>query len=292
MFSRSPVDALYPIVADRISLLARADAAPLVVGICGSQGSGKSTMATALVDGLHAVHGLRAVNFSLDDLYLSKSAREALGRTVHPLLATRGVPGTHDVTLGVTVLESLKNATAESVTSIPLFEKARDNPADLDRWPRYHGRPDVVIFEGWCVGARPQSADELQLPVNELESKEDPEGVWRAYANAQLAGHYQELFEKIDLLLMLDAGTFDHVFAWRRQQEESLAAFLQAEASEDPTARIMSDEQIARFIQHYERITRAILQEMPNRADIHILLSADREVCSFRDHAIPTSDTL
>jgi D-glycerate 3-kinase len=242
------------------------DSRPLVLGICGSQGSGKSTVAQALADDLVG-RGLACAVLSLDDLYLTRAERERLACDVHPLLVTRGPPGTHDVALGMEVLDTLRAGTC---VRLPRFAKAKDDRCDPSAWPEVSGQCDVVIFEGWCVGARPQAPEALAQPLNDLEHCEDADGRWRRFVNEALAGPYQPLFARIDRLVLLQAPGFEVVLDWRQEQEEDLRA-----RSPDAPG-LMSREQIARFIAHYERITRHILVEMPGRADLVVRLDARR----------------
>lgn len=260
---------------DRVETLLRTAMAakagrPFVLGICGAQGSGKSTLADGLAERLTAA-GLRVAVLSLDDLYLTRAARQERARDIHPLLATRGVPGTHDVALGLAVLDRLAQP---GPVSLPRFDKAADTraaqPAMVD------GPVDVVLLEGWCVGARPQDAAALADPVNDLERTRDADGRWRRHVNAALAGDYQRLFGRIDALVMLAAPGFAIVRDWRIEQEESLRRALRAEGR--PTDTTMSDEQVAGFIQFYERLTRHILAEMPGRADLTLHLDERRRV--------------
>lgn len=229
---------------------------PLVVGICGAQGSGKSTLVARLAGRLD-----RAVALSLDDLYLTRAERMALARDVHPLLRTRGVPGTHDVDLGLTVLAALDRGGA---VPLPRFDKATDDRAPEAAWPIAPANTRILLFEGWCVGAQPQPREALAEPVNALERDEDRDGVWRAYVNAMLGGPYRALFDRIDLLILLAAPGWDVVHDWRLEQE---AALRRSGAQGDA---IMTGAEVARFIRHYERLTRHILAEMPDRADIVI----------------------
>lgn len=243
---------------------------PVILGLCGSQGSGKSTLANGLVQRL-AEQGLRAATLSLDDLYLGRAARAELACSVHPLLATRGVPLTHDVALGCEVIDAVR--AGESVR-LPRFDKASDEPLPQSVWESADGPLDLLVFEGWCVGAMPQSDVALAEPVNALERDEDADGSWRRAVNAALGGPYQALFARIDRLVLLAAPDFAIVQSWRSEQEEELRARLIAEGR-DP-ALAMDAAQIARFIQHYERITRAILHDMPARADLTLLLNGRR----------------
>jgi D-glycerate 3-kinase len=243
--------------------LRRARGRTVVLGVCGTQASGKSTISDAMVR-LLAWRGLSAVALSLDDFYLSHEARRRLAAEVHPLLATRGVPGTHDVTLAAATLDGLHGP---GEVTLPAFDKAADDPRPREAWRVAAAPLDVVVFEGWCVGARPQPPAALETPANALEAEEDPDGRWRRYVNDQLAGAYQGLFARLDQLVLLKAPGFDVVLGWRQEQEHKLIA---------RTGRGMSDAEVDRFIRHYERLTRWILEEMPARADLTIPLAADR----------------
>ena len=257
---------LLDLLCQRIPAAAAQHAGLLVVGICGAQGSGKSTLVAALAARLDQ-QGTACAALSLDDLYLSRAERARLGRDVHPLLATRGVPATHDVALGVAVIAALERG---EPAQLPRFDKGRDDRAEDADWPCAPRQTQVLLLEGWCVGAAPQPASALVRPVNALERREDPDLIWRSYANAALAGPYQELFARIDLLILLAAPGWEVVECWRDEQE---AALRHSHAE-----RAMSPATVARFVQHYERLTRWILEEMPGRADITVRLGPHREV--------------
>ena len=237
----------------------------LVLGLNGAQGTGKSTLARLLERLLERVHGLRVALLSLDDLYLTLEERQRRADAIHPLLATRGVPGTHDVSLGVRTLRAFRDG---KPLAIPRFDKSRDERMPVATWPRWDGPCDVVIFEGWCLGARPQRRQELDAPINEVERLEDPTSDWRYYVNRELGGRYQELFAEIDLLVMLRPPDFDRVYAWREQQEARLR-----EAGGGP--EVMSPSAVRRFVMHFERLTRFMWEEMPGRADVVVDLGED-----------------
>lgn len=239
--------------------------APLVVGINGAQGSGKSTLCDFLAWILEEAHGCRVAVFSIDDLYKTRAERERLAREVHPLLVTRGVPGTHDVALGRATLDALRSAEPHTMTPLPRFDKARDEPAPRAHWPRFQGRPDVVLFEGWCVGTPPQREDALREPVNALERDEDPDGRWRRYVNQRLAEDYAELFRELDRLVLLQVPALASVFEWRTLQERKLA-----EAG--PRYQAMEAAALRRFVLHYERLTLHNLDQLPGRADLVLYL--------------------
>lgn len=274
------LDAVERAVLARIPLTARR---PFVLGLCGAQGSGKTTLSETLETRLNTA-GVKTVTLSIDDLYLTRAEREALAIEVHPLLRARGVPGTHDLRLGFAALAALELGRS---ATLPRFDKSRDDRAEPARWDIAEIGTQVLILEGWCVGALPEAPGALENPVNELERDEDSQGVWRRYVNAALAGDYQRLFSRIDFLALLAAPGFEIVQTWRLQQEHALRDRVGAGAP-----GVMDDAQVARFIQHYERLTRHILQEMPGRADLVIALNEDRSArsISFHETARPAHD--
>jgi D-glycerate 3-kinase len=271
-------------LADRICALHDTEKQPIVVGIHGAQGTGKSTLTLFLREILLRHRNRSAANFSLDDIYLTRAERQDLAERVHPLFKTRGVPGTHDVALGQQVLNRLRSAASEYVTPIPAFDKSRDDRVPRDQWPVFGGRAEVILLEGWCLDARPEKDRALAQPMNLLEKNEDPDGVWRSYVNDQLKGEYRQFFDEIDFLVMLEAPSMECVLEWRRLQEQKLANKIR-NAPESGTLRggaqdlrIMTDEEVGRFVMHYERVTRACLAEMPGRADVLINVAEDHSL--------------
>lgn len=256
------------------AIAARSTSTPLIIGISGSQGSGKSTLCRVLEVLLSSEHGLHAATLSLDDLYLTRQERAELARTIHPLFATRGVPGTHDVALGRAVLDGVRAGQAGLV--LPRFDKAQDDRLPEAEWPRLAEPVDVLLFEGWCMAARPQAEPELIRPINRLEAEEDSDGIWRRHVNTALADPYRPLFDAPDLTVMLQAPGFEAVLGWRQLQEAKLRA---------RSGRGMSEAQLARFVMHYERLTRHLLADLPPRADVVIPLAADHTVATPRHAA-------
>lgn len=241
----------------------RYEGRPLIVGINGAQGSGKTTLCHFL-EALLLEHNQRAVTVSLDNLYLTHRERQNLAKACHPLFATRGVPGTHDVALGQSILDTLVDGLP---VGLPRFDKAID-----DRSPEVFevlARNDVILLEGWCVGALPQPDAALAEPANRLEAEEDPEGIWRREVNRRLATDYADFFGRIDTLVMLEVEGFEAVRANRLKQERKLAA-----RRPEGTA-LMDEAALDRFLMHYERLTRWMLDEMPARADIVIKIGPD-----------------
>lgn len=248
-----------------------------VVGINGSQGSGKSTLVAALQRQLRERHGLHAVAVALDDFYRTRAERERLAREVHPLLATRGVPGTHDVALAARVLQRLRALGAGERLRLPRFDKVRDDRAAEPAGAQVEGPVDLVLFEGWCVATPPQDEAALAAPVNALEANEDADGRWRRYVNDRLAGEYRALFERLGPIVFLAVPDFATVFRWRAQQERG-----NARDAGVATSALMDPARLRRFIDHYERLTRHALRVMPARADVVWELGPEHEVLRAR----------
>lgn len=268
------VEAWYAPLAEQLASHHATAGRTLLVGINGSQGSGKSTLASLLAMLLKQFHGLEVIQLSIDDFYLTRKSRRSLAERVHPLLATRGVPGTHDLPLMRETLQRLVKGNGE--VPIPRFDKATDDRCPADQWERVSAPLDLVIIEGWCFGTPAQSEKALLKPVNDLEAREDPDAVWRRYVNRQIAEHYQPIYQMVDLWIMLQSPSFDCVYQWRLEQEQKLADKLELAGDSAPMQnQVMSAQQIARFIQHYQRLTEHTLQHLP--AGVHYLFRLDRQ---------------
>lgn len=253
-------------------LLLQQDEAPVrLVSINGAQGTGKSTLTGFLRIILQAALGKPVAAFSLDDYYLTLSAREQLAKDVHPLLATRGVPGTHDLELLASVIDDLLTGRP---CRVPKFNKAIDDRQDSADWTAYDEPVAMVLFEGWCNHSPVQSAAELADPINELEAVEDPDGTWRRYANDALQRYHQQVFSLADACVMLKSPDFEHVYQWRSLQEDKLRQVTPASEAH----RLMDKSALVRFIQHYERITRHTLAELPEQADYLLPVRPDHSI--------------
>ncbi|WP_339720385.1 kinase [uncultured Paraglaciecola sp.] len=245
------------------------------VGINGSQGSGKSTLSEFLKEYLTETYALNVVVMSLDDFYFSRIERQIIADDVHPLFATRGVPGTHNMSLAKSVLDELKE---QQPTTIPRFNKATDDPHPFSAWTKVTTAVDVVIFEGWCWGVEPQTYQQLKQPVNTFEATEDPNSDWRNHANLQLSLYYQPLYSLMNKWVMLKAPSFADVFAWRLEQEQKLSAATNGQEK----SGIMNEQQILRFIQHYQRLTEHGLSTLPKKCDHVFELNSVRAIIDHK----------
>jgi len=231
---------------------------PPIVGLTGVQGSGKSTLAAQLANAGKA-RGLTVIVLSIDDFYLTRRQRQALGRRVHPLLATRGPPGTHDIALAGATLDALRQFQPGDRLSLPRFDKLGDRRLPPSRWRRVQQRPDLVVFEGWFLKVPPEPDELLDEPLNALERNEDADGRWRRHCNAALAD-YAALWQRLDRLLWLRGPGFEIVPRWRWQQERTLQAA-------HPGRNAMSRAQVERFVLFFERVSRQAERTLAGIAD-------------------------
>ncbi len=238
----------------------------ILVGLSGGQGSGKSTIAKIVKNILKTKYNLKVENFSIDDFYKTYKERKKMSKRVNKLFLTRGVPGTHDITLLRNKLKELKKKNFKT-TIIPRFDKSIDDRLPKRFWLKVKSRPDIIIFEGWCVGSKHSSKKDLLKPINKLEKKFDKNLKWRKRVNFELKKTYRKIFSGIDLLIFLKIPNFNYVFKWRKLQEKKLK--LKAKGK-----KIMSIEQIKNFIMFYERITKKMAKDMTRYAKIVLFLDS------------------
>ena len=256
---------------------------PILVALNGCQGSGKTTVCDFLCCAFEAEYQLQAVALSLDDFYLTSEQRQALASSVNPLLATRGVPGTHDMALLRQTLEQLLDTNRSEPVAIPRFDKSVDDRHPPSNWDFITPPVQIVLLEGWCLGAQAQSSAALSRAINALEETEDADGHWRTYSNTLLGSEFRALYQLVDQWIMLRAPSFECVFEWRREQEQKLAATLPGGQAH----KLMDDDALLRFIQHYERITRQCLESLPEKVNHLFELNRQRQIVAYthRDQA-------
>ena len=235
-----------------------------IIGLSGGQGAGKSTITSILKFILKKKYGLDICIFSIDDFYKTKIERIKMSKKIHPLFLTRGVPGTHDLVLINKTIKKLKEKKFRTVV-IPKFDKSIDDRSKKVKWQKIKKPPHLIIFEGWCIGARQQRNSDLKKSLNLIEKKYDLDLNWRKTVNNYLKNQYKKLFNKLDKLVYLKAPSFDCVFKWRLLQEQKMKLTSK-------NKKIMSKSQIKRFIMFYERITRHMMKDSSKISDLTIFL--------------------
>ena len=138
---------------------------PYFIGLAGGQGTGKTTISSLIRIILTKYFKLNVFRISIDDFYKTRKERINLSKRVHPMLLTRGVPGTHDINMMLNFFRKSKSKKFKRL-KLPTFNKAIDDRYNKKKWYDLKKRPDVIIFEGWCVGAKSVSYTHLTLPTS------------------------------------------------------------------------------------------------------------------------------
>ena len=246
---------------------------PLIIGLAGGQGSGKTTISSILSLILKKYFKLKVFKISIDDFYKTRKQREILSKNKHSLLLTRGVPGTHDIKIMLDFFRKIKTKNFKSL-KLPKFNKANDDRYKKKHWYKLKSRPDVVIFEGWCVGAKPQSLRLLKKPINALEKAYDKNLKWRRFVNLQLKTNYKKLYSQLDSLLYLKVKNFNLLKKWRIKQEEKL--WLKAKSRKN--LKIMNKKEVINFMQTYQRITEQMFKDAPKYSSIIMNLNKNHQI--------------
>ena len=245
-----------------------------IIGLTGGQGSGKSTISNILKLILKENFNLNTVIFSIDDFYKTLQERKVMSKNVSPLFLTRGVPGTHDTKLVLNSIKKLKNLKFKKFM-IPKFDKSIDDRVSRNKWQKINKKPNIVIFEGWCIGADPQKKKDLLVPINTLEKKKDNKRVWRNRVNKELINNYKKIFKLIDKIIFLKVPGFKYVYKWRLLQERKLRITSKGN-------KTMKDLQIKNFIMFYERITKNMLKTLSQKADTVIKIDKKHRLKSIK----------
>ena len=245
-----------------------------IIGLTGGQGSGKSTISQILKIILKEGFNLNTVIFSIDDFYKTLQERKKMSKQINSLFLTRGVPGTHSTSLLLKCLKNFKNKNFKKF-SIPKFDKSIDDRLSKKFWQNIKTKPDVVIFEGWCVGAFPQTNKDLIKPINLLEKEKDKNRTWRNFVNKELKNRYKKIFKLIDLMIFLKIPSFEYVYKWRLLQEKKLKVTSKGK-------KTMSNKQVKNFIMFYERITKHMLKNFSKKAKFIINIDSSHRLKSIK----------
>ena len=245
----------------------------LFLGCSGGQGSGKTTVSKILKIILTKYFRKRVCVISIDDFYKTLKERNFLSKNKHYLLKTRGVPGTHDIDLIYKMLRQINKKKFNKII-LPKFDKSIDDRIKKNQWQKLTKKPDIIILEGWCVGAKAQSDVLLKKPVNDLEKFEDPNLIWRKYVNKLLRTNYKKLFNKMNGIIYLKAPSFSLLKKWRFKQEKKLKFKNRFKKN----LKIMSYLQILRFMMFYQRITLQMFKDLPKAADVILHLNEKHRI--------------
>ena len=248
---------------------------PYFVGLAGGQGTGKTTISSILKIILTKYFKLKVFKVSVDDFYKTRKDRILLSKKIHPMLLTRGVPGTHDINEMLNFFKKIKSKKFKNL-KVPSFNKALDDRSSKKNWQSIKERPDVIIFEGWCVGAKPVSTNSLKKSINSIEKTKDPRLVWRKYVNQQLKSKYKKLYSQLNCLIYLKAKNFSLLKNWRLKQENK----LRLKNKNKNKNKIMNKEDIFNFMKTYQRITENMFKTMPKFASIVMHLNSNHQIKS------------
>ncbi len=248
---------------------------PYIIGLSGGQGTGKTTISSIISIILSKYFKLNVFKISIDDFYKTRKKRFLLSKKVHPSLMVRGVPGTHDISIMLDFFKMIKKKKFKSI-KLPRFNKAIDDRYNKKFWYLVKKRPDVIIFEGWCIGAKAEKNNTLKKSINSLEKLRDQNLIWRRFVNKQLKSKYKQLFDQLNCLLFIRSKNFSLLKKWRIKQEKKLIL----KTKKINNHKIMSDKEIVNFMQTYQRVTQNMFKNVPKYAAIILNLNSDHQIKS------------
>ncbi len=250
---------------------------PYFVGLAGGQGTGKTTISSLIRIILIKYFKLKVFRISIDDFYKTRKERINLSKKIHPMLLTRGVPGTHDVNMMLNFFKKIKRKKFKRFM-LPIFNKAIDDRSEKKDWYDLKIKPDVIIFEGWCVGAKSEKPSSLKKTINSMEKLKDNKQIWRKYVNHQLKSKYKNLYSQLNCLIYLKAKNFTLLQKWRLKQERK----LWLKNKRNSKLKIMSKDDVIDFMQTYQRITQNMFRYMPKYASIILNLNTNHQIQSVQ----------
>ena len=248
---------------------------PYFIGLAGGQGTGKTTISSIIKIILEKYFKLKVFKISIDDFYKTRKERINLSKKIHPMLMTRGVPGTHDIKMMLDFFKKTKLKHFKKM-KLPNFNKAIDDRSPKKKWYNINQQPDIIIFEGWCVGARAEINKTLKKPINSIEKTNDENLVWRKYVNQQLKTKYKKLYSQLNCMIYLKAKNFNLLQKWRLKQEKK----LWLKTKKKSRHKIMTKGDVINFMQTYQRITQNMFKNMPKYASIILNLNDNHQIKS------------
>jgi len=234
--------------------------------IAGPQGVGKSTLAKLFKLVIEKIYKKKVMLLSIDDYYLSKKQRLMLSKKIHPLLLTRSVPGTHDIQALKYHVNQFDKQNFPIIT--PTFNKLKD---DISQKRKVFKNAQILLLEGWCCGSKPIANKYLFKNMNSLENTFDKNNNWRKYYNSLLRNEYKSVFSFFDKKIYIQAPSFKYVLKWRYAQEKNNATKFNKK-------KFMNKEEVKKFIQHYEKLTKWMMQTMPAKVDMLIKIDSNQKI--------------
>lgn len=264
---------------------------PLMVGLQGPQGCGKTTLCDALLQHLQDT-GLKVAVLSLDDLYRTHDGLEKVARDHpnNPLLAGRGPPGTHDMELASSIIRKVIHINeGNGHVDLPVFDKSLCN-GEGDRSEKtvpVDGPLDIFILEGWSVGFGPLTSSALEQRYKKKDGKYFSKHTLESLRqlNDALIEVSQEVYPHFSVLVQVEPTSYDFVFDWRLQQEHAMKAANGGKG--------MTDEQVHKFVERYMPVYEVwgetvLAKDAPWAGRvIRMTFGKDREVLEFET---PQSD--
>ena len=235
--------------------------------IGGSQGVGKSSLILILKKTLEKFYEKKVLSLSLDDFYLSQKERKILSQKEHELLLTRGVPGTHNIKNLIKTVKKFEKKLYP--ISLPIFDKLIDDTTKKKNVIK--NQCNILILEGWCCGSNYINKEYLYKNINNLEKKFDKNFKWRNYYNNKLKNEYKKLFDMFDKKIFIKAPSFKYVLDWRLKQEIN-------NSSSSRFSKKMDVQEIKKFLQYYEKITKWMLKESNNNSDFLIFVNKNQKI--------------
>ncbi|KAK6461252.1 P-loop containing nucleoside triphosphate hydrolase protein [Scheffersomyces coipomensis] len=270
---------------------------PLIVGLSGPQGSGKSYLAEHLLSNLKTLYPhLNIVQFSMDDLYLTHEEQSQLNEVAktkllnNGLLQGRGLPGTHDIALGLQIfqqlIESKSNGSRHLPVKIPLYDKSafhgEGDRYDISKWQVIEKPIDIILFEGWFNGFEPLDSDQLKLSYFTSDPSEilQRHKLFHLEEINQTLKDYSKVWRLFDKFIFINTSNIDNVYTWRIQQEHALIK---------ATGKGMSDDKVVKFVDrympmyklYYDRMCDAGAVKAPN-SNLKLSIDISRNVLSHQ----------
>ena len=221
---------------------------PFIVGLGGGQGIGKTTITSIISIVLKKYFKLKVFKIS-----------------------------THDVSSMFSFFKRAKSKNFRAL-KLPKFNKAIDDRYNKKLWHSIKKKPDIIIFEGWCVGARAEKNNSLKKAINSLERNSDKKLIWRKFVNQQLKLKYKKLYTELDCMLFLKANNFRLLQQWRLKQEKKL--WLKNKRSRNN--KIMNKKDVIKFMQTYQRITQNMLKHAPKYSSMILNLNRNHQIKSVK----------